>query len=131
MIRRPPRSTRTDTLFPYTTLFRSCTENCGPVATPLTNMVPVSGLAGAAGSEVLYSFEAQAGATLSFMTFGGSGDVPLYVSFEAEPNKSDHDSKSRRRGNSETVRFNRARMSVGQGKSVSRRVAIGCRRRLQ
>src|SRR3546814_6676113 len=25
MIRRPPRSTRTDTLFPYTTLFRSIT----------------------------------------------------------------------------------------------------------
>src|SRR3546814_8585020 len=24
MIRRPPRSTRTDTLFPYTTLFRGC-----------------------------------------------------------------------------------------------------------
>src|SRR3546814_2039057 len=29
MIRRPPRSTRTDTLFPYTTLFRSkSAENC-------------------------------------------------------------------------------------------------------
>src|SRR3546814_11312528 len=28
MIRRPPRSTRTDTLFPYTTLFRSLWENC-------------------------------------------------------------------------------------------------------
>src|SRR3546814_9486557 len=28
MIRRPPRSTRTDTLFPYTTLFRSL---CGGV----------------------------------------------------------------------------------------------------
>src|SRR3546814_19166430 len=26
MIRRPPRSTRTDTLFPYTTLFRSVGE---------------------------------------------------------------------------------------------------------
>src|SRR3546814_6341313 len=26
MIRRPPRSTRTDTLFPYTTLFRSTNE---------------------------------------------------------------------------------------------------------
>src|SRR3546814_16816630 len=26
MIRRPPRSTRTDTLFPYTTLFRSIFE---------------------------------------------------------------------------------------------------------
>src|SRR3546814_8694961 len=29
MIRRPPRSTRTDTLFPYTTLFRSaCKAAC-------------------------------------------------------------------------------------------------------
>src|SRR3546814_3820712 len=28
MIRRPPRSTRTDTLFPYTTLFRSLTAGC-------------------------------------------------------------------------------------------------------
>src|SRR3546814_11848021 len=27
MIRRPPRSTRTDTLFPYTTLFRSLSPN--------------------------------------------------------------------------------------------------------
>src|SRR3546814_9484224 len=27
MIRRPPRSTRTDTLFPYTTLFRSTRDN--------------------------------------------------------------------------------------------------------
>src|SRR3546814_4553608 len=27
MIRRPPRSTRTDTLFPYTTLFRSSTRS--------------------------------------------------------------------------------------------------------
>src|SRR3546814_3440843 len=28
MIRRPPRSTRTDTLFPYTTLFRSPRPQC-------------------------------------------------------------------------------------------------------
>src|SRR3546814_2810488 len=28
MIRRPPRSTRTDTLFPYTTLFRSAIGEC-------------------------------------------------------------------------------------------------------
>src|SRR3546814_3587585 len=33
MIRRPPRSTRTDTLFPYTTLFRSS------LATPLPDFV--------------------------------------------------------------------------------------------
>src|SRR3546814_2973696 len=30
MIRRPPRSTRTDTLFPYTTLFRSRVDPCAP-----------------------------------------------------------------------------------------------------
>src|SRR3546814_9262777 len=30
MIRRPPRSTRTDTLFPYTTLFRSRAEQDEP-----------------------------------------------------------------------------------------------------
>src|SRR3546814_7667699 len=29
MIRRPPRSTRTDTLFPYTTLFRSDVREAG------------------------------------------------------------------------------------------------------
>src|SRR3546814_15458811 len=29
MIRRPPRSTRTDTLFPYTTLFRSQARHLG------------------------------------------------------------------------------------------------------
>src|SRR3546814_4064582 len=29
MIRRPPRSTRTDTLFPYTTLFRSDRSGAG------------------------------------------------------------------------------------------------------
>src|SRR3546814_16387766 len=29
MIRRPPRSTRTDTLFPYTTLFRSLVNTIG------------------------------------------------------------------------------------------------------
>src|SRR3546814_12624828 len=31
MIRRPPRSTRTDTLFPYTTLFRSVQQRLGLV----------------------------------------------------------------------------------------------------
>src|SRR3546814_4717737 len=39
MIRRPPRSTRTDTLFPYTTLFRSGSENDLRRATPLLNLI--------------------------------------------------------------------------------------------
>src|SRR3546814_3614433 len=35
MIRRPPRSTRTDTLFPYTTLFRSTCRPWRPRASPI------------------------------------------------------------------------------------------------
>src|SRR3546814_2008088 len=35
MIRRPPRSTRTDTLFPYTTLFRSYRTSAPPMDHPL------------------------------------------------------------------------------------------------
>src|SRR3546814_12384231 len=46
MIRRPPRSTRTDTLFPYTTLFRSARRidqplQCGGVGTMRMSQGPV------------------------------------------------------------------------------------------
>src|SRR3546814_15852597 len=34
MLRRPPRSTRTDTLFPYTTLFRSSSSPSSPLVAP-------------------------------------------------------------------------------------------------
>src|SRR3546814_3814440 len=56
MIRRPPRSTRTDTLFPYTTLFRSVAERdgggqCQP-AWGLCDQRPVAVVAGVgAGAE--------------------------------------------------------------------------------
>src|SRR3546814_12165547 len=42
MIRRPPRSTRTDTLFPYATLFRSCVRasRAGPDAGPVYPALP-------------------------------------------------------------------------------------------
>src|SRR3546814_5205481 len=49
MIRRPPRSTRTDTLFPYTTLFRSAEQGreiaavlVEPIATNM-GLVPGTG----------------------------------------------------------------------------------------
>src|SRR3546814_8736717 len=41
MIRRPPRSTRTDTLFPYTTLFRSA-ERLGDSFAAVDNADPVT-----------------------------------------------------------------------------------------
>src|SRR3546814_2120946 len=42
MLRRPPRSTRTDTLFPYTTLFRSLVALAGPLQLGIIGLlVPV------------------------------------------------------------------------------------------
>src|SRR3546814_3682737 len=40
MIRRPPRSTRTDTLFPYTTLFRS-PDAVFDIAVPASKLVGI------------------------------------------------------------------------------------------
>src|SRR3546814_15694092 len=45
MIRRPPRSTRTDTLFPYTTLFRSlCSIEIPLVGLGFGNLAPAAHL---------------------------------------------------------------------------------------
>src|SRR3546814_18358538 len=44
MIRRPPRSTRTDTLFPYTTLFRSTgrpRDAQAPILSPVCARQPI------------------------------------------------------------------------------------------
>src|SRR3546814_2884767 len=57
MIRRPPRSTRTDTLFPYTTLFRSPTTAPAP-AVPTHGIVsedPASDIPGPGGFRPLQS----------------------------------------------------------------------------
>src|SRR3546814_7121658 len=43
MIRRPPRSTRTDTLFPYTTLFRSPPASATPPARRAAPRTPSGG----------------------------------------------------------------------------------------
>src|SRR3546814_1466666 len=43
MIRRPPRSTRTDTLFPYTTLFRSVARGGCPLWSPHALLEPENG----------------------------------------------------------------------------------------
>src|SRR3546814_18726561 len=55
MIRRPPRSTRTDTLFPYTTLFRS-DDGLGSNDMNLTAQFVHIGHSGQNGSLILYRF---------------------------------------------------------------------------
>src|SRR6056297_4196268 len=66
MIRRPPRSTRTDTLFPYTTLFRS--------VDPASEVVITAG-----------ATEALAGALLGMLDAGDEVVVfePMYDSYQA------------------------------------------------
>src|SRR3546814_208879 len=46
MIRRPPRSTRTDTLFPYTTLFRSARVKVPTVDGPVMLGIPAGSSSG-------------------------------------------------------------------------------------
>src|SRR3546814_8935356 len=67
MIRRPPESTRTDTLFPYTTLFRS-NRVSAPAVSPdgkwLAYQLRVTDLAGNRGRTDLYLLDlGKAGAT--------------------------------------------------------------------
>src|SRR3546814_14032602 len=75
MIRRPPRSTRTDTLFPYTTLFRSI--NASGYGLTLGVHTRIDGVAAhiAARAAVgnVYVNRNQIGAIVGSQPFGGRG----------------------------------------------------------
>src|SRR3546814_16497448 len=62
MIRRPPRSTRTDTLFPYTTLFRSDPEGEEQAKLVLENVTycdgPYEAMEGADGLAIVPEWDA-------------------------------------------------------------------------
>jgi serine protease len=76
----------------------------GNQATVLINGVPVGNLYGAKGDELLFSLEVPAGAhNLSLRSFGGMGDVSLYVSRGQAPTTASHDYQSVRVGNNESV----------------------------
>src|SRR3546814_16333476 len=103
MIRRPPRSTRTDTLFPYTTLFRS--DDVDVVNVTSTTALTDALFAGKSGIE-----ELQAGVTL-----GAGAEVTIGANAQAAGIR--------------TVEAGAGdRKSVVSGKSVSVRVDLGGRR---
>ncbi|MDO6705490.1 M28 family metallopeptidase [Photobacterium sp. 1_MG-2023] len=79
-----------------------------PGGNVLKDGVPVSGLSGAAGSEVRYSFELPAQKTLQISTSGGTGDVDLYVSFGSEATQQNWDCRPYRYGNNEVCTFSGA-----------------------
>src|SRR3546814_20436536 len=88
MLRRPPRSTRTDTLFPYTTLFRS-RVNCvapGRTLTPLwTNRAAkMASERGVAEESVLEEFSRD----IPLQRFGRPEEVAVMVVWLASPRAS-------------------------------------------
>jgi len=76
----------------------------GGTGSELQNGVPVTNLAGAAGSETIYRIEVPSGQqNLEIMMFGGTGDADLYVKYGASPTVSDYDFRPFLAGNNETV----------------------------
>src|SRR3546814_18974014 len=106
MIRRPPRSTRTDTLFPYTTLFRS-PHDCAGARPP--------------GRRRRCRADTQSSQ--------GAGSV-LWVGENLQKRNSNAGGVVKRTltENLLSVSGLRDRKSVVSGKSVSVRVDLGCRR---
>lgn len=73
-------------------------------ATTLTDGVAKSGLTGAVGSAAYYVINVPAGETkLEISTFGGTGDVDMYVRRGSMPNLSTYDYKPGQSGNNEVV----------------------------
>jgi serine protease len=70
----------------------------------LVNRVAIPGQTGAAGDELLYQIEVPAGMrSLNLRSYGGSGDVSLYVAYDNVPTSTVYDRKSAKPGNSEAV----------------------------
>jgi len=91
-----------------TTAYRGLTIEARYVApstvTVLENNVPVTGIAGAAGQELLYKIEVPAGQEkLEIRMSGGTGDADLYVKRGAAPKTSDYDYRPYLIGNEEAV----------------------------
>lgn len=76
-----------------------------PDAVDLANGVILDGQSGAAGSGTLYRIvlDANAAGPLMVRTWGGTGNVTLYVSHESVPTPSAYGYRSMRPGNNETV----------------------------
>ncbi len=70
----------------------------------LVNRVAITQLTGAAGDELLYKIEVPSGTrSLNLRSYGGSGNVSLYVSYDSAPTSTVYDRKSAKPGNSEAV----------------------------
>lgn len=73
-------------------------------ATVLNNGDTLNGISGAAGDSLLYKIDVPASTSaLVLRTYGGSGDVSIYVKRDAAPTTSTYDRASAHTGNNESV----------------------------
>src|SRR3546814_17117167 len=79
MIRRPPRSTRTDTLFPYTTLFRSVRVETAGSWRYLSNRLADAKASARAAPTWVYVMTFAGGTTGGPRGAGHATDVPLVM----------------------------------------------------
>src|SRR3546814_10791083 len=109
MIRLPPRSTRTDTLFPYTTLFRSDDETQGfnaatdtyenlvaagvidPTKVVRTALQDAASVAGLRSEE--HTSELQSLMRISYAVFCLKKKTPIYVKQRTNPTSTQHITK--------------------------------------
>src|SRR3546814_9376512 len=72
MVRRPPRSTRTDTLFPYTTLFRSLVCGRGDGGVGILVFTTLVSLAVIGGASMFRIASLRGGGEAVALQFGGT-----------------------------------------------------------
>ncbi len=88
----------------YSGLTLQASYSAAAAITLLANGVPVTDLAAATGSELLYRIEVPGGQPkLEISISGGTGDCDLYVKKDAVPTVSDYDHRPYLFGNDETV----------------------------
>jgi hypothetical protein len=79
----------------------------GGVGTVLENGVPITAISGTQASEKTYRIDVPPGQTnLEFVTWGGTGDLDLYVRFGTPPTTTTYDYRPFLAGNDETVSVN-------------------------
>src|SRR3546814_3741254 len=102
MIRRPPRSTRTDTLFPYTTLFRSPSRACKTLSYTRAFTIRSNSIRGNATRRkmIKYGMIGMLMMTVPAVQVSAQADAPSFAIFEnrpsataAEPRSEEHTSE--------------------------------------
>src|SRR3546814_12973609 len=125
MIRRPPRSTRTDTLFPYTTLFRSVSRRphrgiheCRSGWKPRTELFTLE-----ISNKLEHIMPIIIAILIAFLGFGGVGGcMAIYPKYNVYPSRMSGQAQIAAAEGNRQLAVRADRKSVVWGKSMARRL---------